>query len=73
MFLCNFVYIYFNIKIKTIVHLSKLYKISKLITNMDIKKEILRLLEEDYAFRDELKNILEIDELEAKIDSVIKN
>ena len=40
---------------------------------MDIKKEILRLLEEDYAFRDELKNILEIDELEAKIDSVIKN
>lgn len=35
---------------------------------MDVKKNILDLLEEDYGFRSEIKRLLDIDDLEREVD-----
>ena len=37
---------------------------------MDLKKEIIGLLNEDFEFRIELKRLLDINELENRIDEI---
>lgn len=37
---------------------------------MELKKEILKLLKEDSEFRNEVKFLLDVDDLERRVDSI---
>ena len=37
---------------------------------MELKKELLQLLKEDMGFRNEVKFLLDVDDLERRVDSI---